>query len=181
MNAQESVAAASLICSVYPNTAGRADVIDAYSTQLLPFPYEFTVRALIDLPGKHDTAFCPSIQEIHAALVSQFQTDFAAAVDVLAWEVYPTRYLEGDDEHRAHFVEWYRQRVGPPPGRDILLHALRSNVTAAELLARLHRPLPPREGGPIPPPERKDRDGRVCAAVRFGDWNGLLLAAAGER
>jgi hypothetical protein len=62
------------------------------------------------------------------------------------------------------------------PIRETVVRCLRNEVPPVHYLHQAHTPLPPREGGPIPPPERKDNC-RVCAAVRFRDWKGLLAAA----
>lgn len=171
-----------MICSVYPNTAGKEGVIKAYSEQLAPFPFKFTGAVLSTLPAKHKSQFCPSIPEILDAMVEYYVESYRKSVTALALRVYPTRYIEGDDEHRASFVDWYRQRVndGRDPDRETVLRALRDGVKPRGYLERIHRPLGPRDGGPIPTPVRKDREARVCAAVRFGDWAGLLAATAGE-
>lgn len=180
MNEEQAHECAVRICSAYPHTAGKEAVINAYAIQMLPYPYRFVFETLVELPGKHDSAFCPTMPEIVDAMTGRFVEHFRDAVRLQAEAVYPTRYLEGDDEHRARFVEWYCDKV-PVPNREMVVRCLRHDVPPIRYLQQVHTPLPPRDGGPLPPPERKDRDGRVCAAVRFGDWNGLLLAASGER
>lgn len=182
MTKDEALECAHMICSVYSNTAGKEGVLKAYSEQLAMFPFKFTGAVLAMLPAKHDSQFCPSIPEILDALVEYYVESYRKSVVALALRVYPARYVEGDDEHKASFVDWYKQRVndGRDPDRETVLKLLRSGEKPRTYLERIHRPLGPREGGPIAPPARKDREPRVCAAVRFGDWKGLLAVASGE-
>lgn len=181
MNEQQAQECAELICNAYPNTAGKVAVINAYAKQLAPYTYKFTAATLLELPGKHEGQFCPSIQEIQTALVRRYVTLFWAEVRALAVRVYATRYLPGNAHHEQAWVTWYVEKVRGllDPDRDAVLRCLRERETPRALLLRIHRPLGPRDGGPIPPPERKSRDSRLCAAVRFGDWKGLLGAVAG--
>lgn len=182
MNFDQGLECAELICSAYPNTAGRTAVINAYAKQLMTYPYEFTGPVLLELPGKHEGQFCPSIPEIQDALIRRYVLFYWAAVTVLAEREYALRYLPGNDDHRTTWLEWYRTKVnsGLNPERETVLRCLREEVIPSVYLERIHRPLGPREGGPIAPPVRKDREPKLCAAVRFGDWNGLLAMTTGE-
>jgi hypothetical protein len=180
MTPEQAQECAELICNAYPNTAGKMPVINAYAKQLAGYSYKFTAATLLELPSQRPGEFCPSISDIQDALVQRYVKHFWLAARTLAALVYQGRYLPGNDDHLAAWLDWYREKVnqGRDPERGIVLRCLREQIPPKQLLQQLHRPLPPREGGPMPPPERRDREGRVCAAVRFRDWNGLLAAAA---
>ena len=47
-----------MICSVYPNTAGKDGVIKAYSEQLAPFPEEAITQELARFPATAKYVWC---------------------------------------------------------------------------------------------------------------------------
>ncbi len=181
MNPEQAQECAELICNSYPNTAGKTAVVNAYAKQLAAYSYKFTAATLLELPGKHQSQFCPSIPEIQDALIRRYVIHFWAAVKELASQEYAVRYQPGNDHHRSTWIDWYREKVNGAndPDKETVLRCLRERVTPRSLLEKIHRPLGPRPGGPMVPPERKSRHGSLCAAVKLGDWNGLLSTVTG--
>ena len=153
MTPEQAVECAEIITSLYPNTAGKTAVVNAYARQLAPFPYRFVGEVLSQFPSRYDGEFCPTVHEIFDALAWRYKALVNDAVRQEADRIYPLRYTTGDDEHRKHFVIIASAKCFQKLGTHECMAALRAGIRPSEYVEK-NKPsaLGPREGGPIDPP-----------------------------
>lgn len=159
MTPEQSIECAELITSVYPNTAGKTAVVNAYARQLAPYPYRFVGEVLTAMPARHEGDFCPSIHEIFDAMATRYQALVTDAVRQEAARVYPLRYNAGDTEHEQHFIVHAVTKCLAGVGAHVCMRALLGGTRPVEYVDR-NKPsaLGPRDGGPIDPPHWANRD-----------------------
>lgn len=150
--------AASLICNVYPNTAGKPQVIEAYARQLAPYPYQLLGEVATLLPATHLSEFCPTIPDILGAMVGLYRSKIYTELTGHIARVYRTRYIAGDEKHERGFASKFREQaqLDTLDDRD-LLRAIRDHVRPIEYVVKHSKcRIEPRVGGPIQPPPKRE-------------------------